>query len=352
MADKRAVYGKLGEARKARQAGDLDGAAAALQRAIELARLAKEDKLLNTASWRLADLFRDSDRPEEMLASLDDVVAHGKPFAHLKGGKAFHVANDTIRKYWDFAGYATDRILPLLGAVKAHYEAHSDPYMAALADELSSWQMACRGDLAGMTALIDRYDGMTPSQFGSGSHRHTRASPGNQSVYWVQMEIARTALRMAAWMGDEALGRRAHEMHAVALKKANVSRHEFLNLMEATMVAGLELGWEEVLEECRADYDKAMRDWSGGREDYHKAVYKAVGFALAGQQSEAADAWRDAATVSDEMHYGPEWVGDYLLRAAAAASACGRTEEGKRWHAQAAEVIDEYGFDAMRGRLA
>ncbi|TNE86944.1 MAG: hypothetical protein EP330_20260 [Deltaproteobacteria bacterium] len=348
---KREVYAKLGEARKRKQEGDVPAATAALREAIDLADAAGESKLLGTASWRLADMLRDADQPEAMLESLDALVASGAPFANLQGAKAWEAANATARKFWDFVGYDTERLIPLFDALREHY-ASNDPYMAAQADELSAWQFACRGDRDGMQALLDRYRDMTPSQFGTGRHRHTRADSTGSSVYWVTMEIARSALRMGAWMHDEAIARDAWDVHRVAARKAGQRATEFPHFLEASMIAALQFGWDEVIEASTEDYDTAIRGWDGGRTDYHQAVHKAVHLVLAGQHGEASDAWRDVATIADEMHYGPEWVGDFLLRAADSADTAGRADDAKRWRIQAAEVIDEYGFEAMRGRLA
>ncbi len=233
------------------------------------------------------------------------------PFAgHPAGGPA---AEPIARAIWDSAGYSDELVAWLWSKYRAHHIAHKDPFLAACGDLQLAWHRACRGELEQVSRLMLNYSLMTPSAFGDGPHRHARAPDAPSSLHFVQMDLARTALRAATWSGDEALATEAWDTYEDALADAELTRDEPW-FLDATQRAAARFGWDGP--PFAADQPRwiaAMATLEHPRAALHRQLVDAVLSDAHGGHDPAP--WLRAAELAVELGAGPEWEADALLGA-------------------------------------
>lgn len=323
----------LARARGARAAHDVPGALAALREAQEASEaLDVAHPLVARTAWRRAKAAFDVGATDEMLACLERVLTLEAPFAdHPQGLRA---VEPIARRWWDERGYGDARIPALWQAFVAAWRDGGDPWLAASGEAQLAWEWACSGELERLRQRLVVLGGMGPRDFGDGPTKHPRAADAPSSVWFAQMDLARTALRAAVWARDEALAREAHEVYADALAEAELDEDADHWFLETAGRAERTFGWRGDLAErwlasaVRLEHPRAR---------LHRALAEGVGNGWPSALVQVLDA-ADAA--------GPEWGVDLRLEI----GAMGDDPDGVHL-AEARRIAAERGVGVFRSRL-
>lgn len=322
----------LDEATRARHAGDLPGAIAALERAADLADRSERPSLRSAVRWRLAKARYDHGDATGLLPAVLPLLDQD-PFAG--GARTLRAVDPVLRRHWDHVGYGEPAAIELLAAARrAHAEA-GDPFLSARADVHAAWQLACTGDLEALADLVHRWSRLSPRQFGPGPHRHPSAPDTPSSVHWVVIDLARTWLRAATWARAEGAAWRARELLEDAAEDAGLRRQTDPWFLDAIARAGLAFDDAEALVYLPA-WRAALDAVQGPRGDHHRALARAWA-------SDDPAAFAEAAELAERHHLGPEW---------AASAWCEALDRGHGPAAErAAALVSERGVRVFASRL-
>jgi hypothetical protein len=310
----------LDDAKKHREAGDEPARLAALEAAVTAASALADGPLLAASCWRLAKARFDGGDDTRLLEALRPLLAHDVeersvwgikqkvgPFDHYVAG--LRALPAISRRHWDAVGYADGALGDFWRHYIAWYEEREDPFLAAWGHVHLAWEAACRGELDDVRAMALKYARLSPNGFGQGEHRHPRAVDGPTSVWWVQMDLHRTWLRVATWTGAERSAWEARELLEDAAEDAELDRTTDFWFLDAVQQAAHRFGWTDVPEAQRAAYAAhlpTLPEFHRARADAHLAR---VGGA--DPLPALTRAWSLAPTLP-----GPEWIVDVARQAA------------------------------------
>jgi hypothetical protein len=263
----------------------LEEAHAASLRANEAGRLAK-------AAWRLAKGHHDFGHPAGMLDALVPLLDGENPFEHYPAG--LQAVGPISQRVWDELGYGRPEVLALWDAWSREYQRRGDPYFAAHGQVQKAWQYACHGDIDELARLNTVYAATRPERFGSGTHKHPRAPDTPHSVFWVQMDLARTMLRAGIWSNNDRYAWDAYEAYEDAFEEAETGRDGEFWFLEPVVQAATRFGWTDPLTKYEEPFRVALQQLEHPRADYHRAL--------------AMGQYPLAAKLSDEGGYGAEWT--------------------------------------------
>ncbi|MEO0603894.1 MAG: hypothetical protein AAF211_20830 [Myxococcota bacterium] len=297
-------------------------------------RLEPDHVLRFKTRWRLAKAHHDQERPSDALTALDPLVEAGDPFAGYPQG--LDAVGALAVEAWHRLGYADPRVDRLFVAAEAVHQATGDRVRATQARLQRLWASACRGDGDAVRAELQAFVELDPGSFESGPSRHPRAPDAAGSVAWLQLDAARTALRVATWARDPELADLAEDAFEDAATDADLDREGEIWFLEPIALVRRRL--------ARPDPDDYARTWLdlAGRIDYPRRAYHhrvALAEAARGDDpSRLATRYREAADVALEHDHGPEWAIDALVEAA----------EPER----ARELVERYGVDVFAPTLS
>lgn len=308
------AHGLIDQASAAR-AGD-DGAACITHLAAAQAVLlpAGEDPglqpVLHKVSWRLAKAGHDFDRLDVMLDALDPLLdearpALGTPFDHVRSAR--RALSPIARRWWDARGYGDDRIARLWLAWAETYRDEGDPWLEASGHAQRAWHLACAGDQDALDTIIERYLATDPKRFGSGPHRHPRASDTPSSVWWAQLELVRIGLWASAWTGRR---RRAQDLLDAledAAEAAALDRADEPWFLDPACRAALAFGLEDVLAAYAEPWLAALDRLEHPRAAFHRALAAGLVAGHRGHPEQAIEALQRAVRLADDGKFGAEW---------------------------------------------
>jgi hypothetical protein len=300
----------LASAREARQAGDLARARDAISDAVTASEALEDPAWMAVSRWRLAKAAYDDGDPLAALDAVSPLLERGDPFADYPAGTK---AVDPISCLaWDTLGYRDRRPEKLWTAWTALHRQQGDPFLAGMGEVRSAWPLACRGELEGLSRLLERWCGMTPRRFGTGPHRHPDAPDAESSVFWIQKDIARTVLRGATWAGAERLAWAASEVLEDAMEDTGTERSTDYWFLECISRAQLHFGWDDIAGYTTAWIEQAAA-LTHARAPFHRAL-------TAGEVARSRDDMTSARThfltaTHQASGLGPEWRADALREA-------------------------------------
>lgn len=338
---RRRVEEALVRSRDARGRGDGAACVAALDAAFVLAHEGEDHELAAAVGWRRLKARHDFASARDVVAALQPLLELPDPFAGHDA--ALRGVETILRRSWDELGYREPVLTALCEAWSVAWAARGEPYLAAYGHLQKSWQHACRGELDALRALFDRYARLTPASFGDGPHRHARAADTPSSLWFVQMDLAHTALRAGTWARDERLARDAYDGYADAIDDAELDPDGEIWFLDASMRAATAFGWPEVLDRHQGPWQRS-HGLEHPRAAWHRAAGQAVLALLDGRTDDASSAWVDAAGHARAGKHGPEWIADALVEAYAIAP-----EAGLRAEAEA--LIGTYDVRVFAARL-
>jgi len=332
MGDASDIEEVLGRARAARARGEL----ATVRRLLAEAQRATDaldeaHPLRSVVAWRRAKAAYDAGESEEILDALAAVLSTADPFAAYPQGLA--AVEPIARRCWDELGYGLDAVEALWEAYIGAQQERGDPWLAACGRSQLAWSWACEGRLDELWQLLVEIGGLGPRDFGDGPTRHPRATDAATSVFFAQMDVARSGLRAAVWGRDERLGREADEVYADALAEAGVEPDYWY--VECAARAALCFGWRS---ELPSAWPGAAAALSHERADLHRALAAA----------EVGGEWgalRHAVPAADAA--GPEWGTDVRLALAEA-----QLDDAPRWRDEASRRARRFGLDVFTARLS
>jgi len=330
------VEAALSDARDRRASGDAAGAEAALQVAWESAQALEDDHpLRQVAAWRRAKLAHDAGDSARALAALEPVLAHPDPFSHYPRG--LDACQPLARSYWDQHGYGAPVLRMLWDRYAARQLADGDRYLHWAGRVQLAWDLAAAGDLVGVRDTLEQVACLAPSSFRAGPTRDPRAHDAPSSVAWLQLDMARTALRAATWAADNELGALAVELMEDGAEEAGLQRDEAFWFLEPIGLYRWRGGLSDPEDYTHAWWAAAPR-LTHGRAPLHRALAAAEQTAATDPLGAAA-ALIAVADLAAERRWGPEWEIDALLRAARLAGP--RAEPA--WTQRAADRAAAYG---------
>ena len=332
------IEAHLAAARQCRLDDDPPGTRHALAQAVDEADQLGDPHWTAVCRWRAAKAAWDDQDAPAVLAFVDPLLALEDPFAdYLAGLKAVEPATTLV---WDTLGYGDPRPEQLWAAWTRHHRSVGDPYLAAMGEVKGAWARACQGDVDALHALLERWTAMTPRRFGTGPHRHAEAPDATSSLFWVQRDVARTALRGATWCLDERLAWMAAEALEDAMEDTGAVRLSDFWFLEPMCRAHLRFGGLDA-----GGYLDAWRDaaqtLAHERAPFHRALQEGELARAAGATAQARGAFERAHEVGAGL--GPEWSTDALVEACAAGA--------ERWD-EAEALVSRYSLGAFAGRTA
>lgn len=316
------IDGLLGDAERARAAGDIAGRARALEAALGLAAsdappiFAKVARLLARARLDLGD-------PVGAVAAFDGLRRAGlDPVAGWS--RAPVSVPELCVAAQDAGGYGAPTVLYLWRALEALGGAIGDVGVVATARAGLAWDAACRGDVPYVAGAVGWIAAADPAAFAAATP-HPAAVSRSASLSSFQFEIAVTGAWCAAWSGDPALARAVAALADDAWDDAGVDPEQTPWLTEALAHAAR---WAPVpggaahLERWRA----LAPTLEHPRMPLHLCLAQGLG--------DDALAWRRAASVAATGGYGPEWE----VYALAGAAGQGDDDAGRRAQARGAQT--------------
>ena len=299
----------LVEARAARARGHLTDAWTVLGDVWPTAaELGPDHPLTQRLAWRRSKLAHDLGHPVAALEALEPLLAgHADPFEHYPSG--LQACATLATAYWDQVGYGAGVLRRLWLRCSAAWEARGDPYLALHARVQLAWDYACAGDGATLRQELERFADLLPQALDGGPTRHPSAPDAASSVPWLQLDVARTALRAATWSSDTALAERAEDVFEEAAEDAGLQRDAAYWFLEPMALVRLRLG--------RRDPDRYVEAWwrlapklQHPRAVFHRALAQAELDRHAGRDEAAARGFLTASREAQRGRYGPEWVID------------------------------------------
>ena len=301
-------------AREAREQMDGPRCIDALERALAVALERETGPRLTVISWRLSKAHFDFGAAAPTLECLAPLMERtDDPFADYPQG--LRAVERIVRRYWDEVGYGSPLTMRVLEAARSTWENRSEPVLAARMTVQAAWQHACRGDATRLEQLLTSFDVLRPRDFRDGTHRHPDAPDAPSSVWWLQLDLARTVLRSATWTAHPHLAWRAFQSLEDAAEEAEVDRSSAFWFLEPAVHAGLDHAWRET-DAYVAPYERALQHLEGPRAPYHRCLGEGVLAAHRGRNTTAATALEQAAHLARKGALGPEWELEALRRLA------------------------------------
>lgn len=312
-------------ARDARRRDDLPLAVAQLEAALAAAIELGDASLLATVCWRLAKARYDADDTAHMVASLAPLMGGELEERGVWGVKrtvgpfdlyapSLRALEPLARRHWDTEGYGLPLLAELWGAWSEAQAAAGEPFLAAWGDVQRAWQWACSGHREALEATVQRVVRLSPDHFQAGTHRHPAAPDGPASAPWLELDVARTALRSATWGGRERDALDAMDIMEDAAETAELRREADPWFLDAAVHAADRFGWDAVAERYIAAW--AERITHTDVPATHQQLASGLLARRAGRQPDAAHAYLRAADLAREQRRGPEWVVSAHLGAA------------------------------------
>lgn len=303
----------LAEARSARGRGDVAEARAVLDAALPVAAtMGPEHSLRQVLAWRASKAAFDLGDTEAALLPLAPLVTSPEvdPFEHYPAGLGACVP--LTHAAWSTLGYRRPVVRDLLARCRDAHRRREDPYQAWQIELQRAWDLACGGDLVELDQLLEDVGRLTPASLDGAPTRHPRAIDGPTSVPFLQLDLARTALRAATWARDPERADRAEDVMEGAADDAGIERETDYWFLEPMALARRRLQ--------RADPDdyvsmwiRLAPAWSHPRASYHRALARAE---AATSVEEGIRALDDAARQAHFQGHGPEWEISPTLEAA------------------------------------
>lgn len=301
----------LAQAREARARGDLIAAQQLLD-GLDLDDLDPDHPLAAVLAWRRSKLAHDLGDPRTALAILEPLLsAPADPFAHYPRG--LNAAGSLARAAWDRLGYGDPTLRLLWRRCSDAWRARGDGYLAHTAEVQLSWDQACAGDLGALSETLGAFAALQPGDLEGGPTRHPRAPDAPGSVPFLQLDLARTALRAGTWAQQPELLERAEDLLEEAAEEVGSQRTRDHWFLEPIALARLRLG--------RDDPDGYVSAWLAlapsldhPRAGFHRALARAE--ASRDDPHQAAAIFEDAERQARAGGYGPEWEIDPALQRA------------------------------------
>lgn len=305
------IRAALEAATRCRAAGDQSGCIAALTEAWRGSAALPDAHLLSVSAWRLAKAHHDFGDPYSMLEAVRPLVQTPlterqnlfvapvtvSPFTYYPASVG--AASRVCRHFTDRAGYADPLIALLYQALSEHHRQAADPYLAARAQVELAWWHACRGEQEQLWAIVERYLKTPPAGFereaGPDAHRHAQAPDISTSLFHIQLDLARTALRCATWTGNVSSAVDALELMEDAAEDIG---HRDLWFLDAACHAGTRFDELSIP-------DGYFSLWRTSLDGSDHAVHRGLMLAILGSDASLA---RQAGTLALSDHRGPEWA--------------------------------------------
>jgi hypothetical protein len=326
------ITSALHEAKDARVRHDQGARETWLEQAWADARTLGDASLLSATCWRLAKARYDRGAAEGLIEALapmvqPDIHEIGEwgvkqavgPFDHYEPG--LRALAPLCRRHWDHLGYASEVVDKLWLAYSEAQRKREDPFLAAWGDVQRSWQLACAGRSDELAAMVATYARLSPGRFGTGPHRHPRAEDVPTSIYWVQLDLARTLLHAATWAHDERRTWEAMELVEDAAEDCGLDRHTDFWFLDTMLHAAGRFGRAEVVERYLPAYRNVLEGSSPELPAVHRLRGQAWLAFLARQRSTAQERAIQALDQARHHRAGPEWVVECALLAAIASDA-------------------------------
>ncbi len=325
----------MADARRARAGGDLDAAERLLADAHRASTSLEPDHSMRAiVGWRHLKVLFDLGRVEKAEKVLVDVLELDEPFGEGSGG--IRAAEPIARGIWDRLGYGRPSVRTLWARYIDQWEQAGDPWMAACGRAQLLWEWACAGELARVREAVETIACATPSRFARGPSRHPRAPDAAGSLFYAQMDHARTAAWASVWSADEQLARLALELYADALAEAELPEDYWF--VESSARAELRFGWPV----------DALARWEGeARRLDHRRGALHLGLAQAELGADPVASLAPLLPEADDA--GPEWGVDARRVLVRSATGDPRSE---RWAAEADATIEQYGLGVFRSEAS
>jgi len=326
-----AIEKGMADARRARAGGDLHAVERLLADAHRASTsLEPEHSMRAIVGWRHLKALFDLGRVEQAEKVLLDVLELPEPFGEGSGG--IRAAEPIARGIWDRLGYGRPSVRTLWTRYVDQWEQGGDPWMAACGRAQLLWEWACAGEMVRVHEAVEAIACATPSRFAGGPSRHPLAPDAAGSLFYAQMDHARTAAWASVWSADEKLARLALELYADALAEAELPEDYWF--VESTARAELRFGWPlDAVERWEVE----ARRLDHGRAALH------LGLAQAELGADPAASLAHLLPEADEA--GPEWGVDARRVLVRSANDDLRSE---RWEAEANATIEQYGLGVFR----
>ena len=314
----------LAAAKLARADGDDEGRLLALVKAREAAVASEDGDLVATTCWRLSKARYDLGHNALLFESLGPLIAQDYSVRNAFGvpqqqsifdlhEPGLRALEPLTRRYWDHVGYLDERIEPLWTAWIAAQEAREEPSLAAWGAVQLSWHHAVTGRVDAVFDTMMQFAKASPKRFRQGSHRHARAADPEASLAWVQLDLARTALRAATWACAERRAWQAAEFLEDAAEDTGLDRTRDPWWLDAMCRAAERFQWKDQPPTYGAAYAALGQD---ARLPLTHQLRVASWQARAGGQSEVASQTAlEAARTALAEHAGFEWAVESLHEA-------------------------------------
>ena len=288
-------------ARRARADGDPQTCLATLEAAQVASRhLPPDHPLVQSTAWKRAKAEHDFGTPTRMLDALDPILDQDNPFEHYASG--LDAVERLGRHYTDRAGYGDGRVEQLWHKWIAAQRALGDPFMAEMGELQVTWIRACQGDLAHLEGELNRVGSLHRRSLARSVSRHIEAEDAGNSVFFVQMPVARTVLTGAMWMGKERLAWDAWQLYEDAIEEVGRDRADDFWYLASVARAGRRFGWQQADKTIEMLYARlTKRD-----RDLHSAL-------VAGELDMDVEPLLWAADQAIATHAGFEWAIDAWL---------------------------------------
>lgn len=304
------AHAALDAASQARERGDVHACLEALGRAWDEAEGTSQDTLKARIAWRRSKAAFDVGEVDVMLDAVTPLLEQGDPFAHHPTGRRALLPISTT--WWDTRGYQDPRLPRLWQAWVASYEAEGDPWMAAQGRARLAWHHACAGDQDALDAVIEHVLQQDPRSFGQGPHRHPSAPDTPSSVWWAQLELARTGLWAAVWHGRRDRARDLLDAMEDAAEAAELVRTKDPWFLDPIMRAALAFDLSEPLRSYRQAWLDALSSVDGPRGVFHRALASGVLALHDARPDIAVTALDEAVATAEEARIGVEWTVDAM----------------------------------------
>lgn len=332
----------LREAREARERGDESARLRALEQAREAADPVQDDPTLFAAAcWRLARARYDNGLHEHLLEAVAPLLDTHRRVRGTFGVRrvvgpfdayepALRAVGPLARAVADHHGYHDPTLRALWTALSEWAEREQDGYLRWWSVVERAWVDAVTGRIDEVRAVSHQVSALRPSA-GLSQHRHTRASRPEQSVPWLQVDMARTRLRAEVWAGDRRGALDSVEEILDACAGVDLAPHHDPWVLDALRHAHLAYDLPRVPDAWRRGWD-ALPEMPELPEPHRLRV---------GARTAA-----DHARAARELHRrraGPEWVVEAWLQAAEATS-----DDPSPWLEQATQEARRAGVNHQR----
>jgi len=322
------IQSLLDRARQARADGDEEQCLVTLEAAQrESAQLEAHHALVQVVAWKRSKAEYDFGSPVRMLDALDPVIDQPDPFAHYP--TALDAVERLTRHFTDRVGYGDTRIDRLWTLWIAAQRRLGDTFLAEMGAMHVTWLAACRGEVDHLRAELNRVGAMSRKSFAGSLSKHIEAEDAGNSVFFVQMQVARAVLTGALWGHRERLGWEAWQLYEDAIEEVGHDRSADFWYLSTVARGGRRFGWPE----AAATLLPLRRQLTERERDVHAAL-------VAGEFDEDLDLLLWAADEAIATHAGFEWAIDALLIADGIAAG---------YRERADELAKRYGVQVFLG---